>query len=154
MPFPRAVALFNERVTNPILRPIVRLLPGFGTIVHRGRRSGRTYRTPIMAFRSADRRTLTFALTYGSATDWVKNVLAAGHAVFESPWSGTLPLSRPRFVHDPRRRAVPWPIRQALRVMRVDDFLVTAIDSGADGHPLALDPVADDTVEHGKRHQP
>lgn len=89
--------------------------------------SGRTYRTPIMAFRSADGRRMTFALTYGSSTDWLKNVLAAGEAGFDSRWSGELRLIEPRFVHDPERRAVPWPIRQILRLMRVDEFLETTI---------------------------
>jgi deazaflavin-dependent oxidoreductase (nitroreductase family) len=127
MPFPPAVARFNKHVTNRILGPIVRFLPGFGTIVHRGRTSGRTYRTPIMAFRSPDGRRLVFALTYGSHTEWLKNVLASGEAGFDSRWSGVLRLTEPRFVHDPQRRAVPWPIRQILRLMRVDEFLETTI---------------------------
>jgi deazaflavin-dependent oxidoreductase (nitroreductase family) len=127
MPFPPVVARFNKHVTNRILGPIVRFLPGFGTIVHRGRTSGRTYRTPIMAFRSPDGRRLVFALTYGSHTEWLKNVLASGEAGFDSRWSGVLRLTEPRFVHDPQRRAVPWPIRQILRLMRVDEFLETTI---------------------------
>jgi hypothetical protein len=38
-----------------------------------------------------------------------------------------LRLTEPRFVRDPQRRAVPWPIRQILRLMRVDEFLETTI---------------------------
>jgi len=128
MPLPRAVARFNKHVTNRIVGPISRFLPGYGTIVHRGRTSGRIYRTPIMAFRSPDGRTLVFALTYGSTTDWLKNVRAAGGAVFESRWSGRLSLSEPRIVHDPVPGAIPSPIRWVLRLMWVRQFLETTIE--------------------------
>jgi deazaflavin-dependent oxidoreductase (nitroreductase family) len=128
MPLPRAVARFNKHVTNRIVGPISRFLPGYGTIVHRGRTSGRTYRTPIMAFRSPDGRMLVFALTYGGTTDWVKNVRAAGEAAFESRWSGRLGLSAPRIVHDPIPGAIPRPIRLILRLMGVRQFLETTIE--------------------------
>ena len=72
---PRRIARLSRRVANPILAPIVVRLPGFGMLVHRGRRSGREYRTPVRSFRRGDR--LVFALTYGTETDWVRNVLAA-----------------------------------------------------------------------------
>jgi deazaflavin-dependent oxidoreductase (nitroreductase family) len=127
MPLPRAVAQFNKHVTNRILGPVVQFVPGFGTIVHRGRTTGRVYRTPILAFRSADGRRLTFALTYGRETEWVRNVLAAGEAAFGSRRSGSQRLTDPHLVHDPARRAVPWLIRQVLRVMRVADFLEATI---------------------------
>lgn len=127
MPLPRSVARFNKRVTNPILSPIVRFLPGFGMIVHRGRTSGRVYQTPMMAFRSADGRRLHFALTYGSYADWVRNVAAAGEATFESRWSGSLRLTDPRILHAPKHRVVPRVIRRMLRLMRVDDFLEMTI---------------------------
>jgi hypothetical protein len=127
MPLPQSVARFNKRVTNPILSPIVRFLPGFGMIVHRGRTSGRVYRTPMMAFRSADGRRLHFALTYGSGADWVRNVVTAGEATFDSRWSGPLRLSHPRVLHAPKHRVVPRFIRGMLRLMRVDDFLEMTI---------------------------
>lgn len=77
MPMPAAVTHLNKWVVNPVL---VRLA-GFGPFVeieHIGRTSGRTYRTPIMAFRDGD--TVTIALTYGSEVDWLRNVRAAGGA--------------------------------------------------------------------------
>jgi deazaflavin-dependent oxidoreductase (nitroreductase family) len=127
MPLPQSVARFNKRVTNPILSPIVRFLPGFGMIIHRGRTSGRVYRTPMMAFRSADGRQLHFALTYGKDADWVRNVVAAGVATFDSRWSGELRLTDPRVLHAPKHRVVPRFIRVVLRLMRVDDFLEMTI---------------------------
>jgi deazaflavin-dependent oxidoreductase (nitroreductase family) len=49
--------------------------PGFGLVIHQGRKSGREYRTPVNIFRRRDG--FVFALTYSSDVDWVKNVLAA-----------------------------------------------------------------------------
>ena len=127
LPFARRVAAFNRRVTNPILDPIVWYLPRFGRIEHIGRTSGATHVAPMMAFRSADRRRLAFALTYGPNAQWVKNALAAGGLTFDSRWSGRLRLVNPRVIHDERRGAMPWLVRRALGVMRVNDFLEAEI---------------------------
>lgn len=120
MPLPHALGRFNRRVTNPILWPIVSRVPGFGRIVHVGRRSGRIYRTPVLAFRHGDR--LVFALTYGPDTQWVRNVLSAGRADFETR-RRRVKLSDPRLFRDPRQRVVPLPVRLALRLLRSDEFL-------------------------------
>ncbi len=45
---------------------------------HVGRRSGRTYETPVVAVEHDD--TFLIALPYGERTDWMKNVLAGGKA--------------------------------------------------------------------------
>lgn len=127
LPFPRQVAWLNRHVTNRILGPIVWYLPTFGRIEHVGRRSGRRYVSPIMAFRSGDRRRLTFALTYGTDAEWVKNALAAGALTFDSRWSGRLHLADPHLVHDPSRRAMPAIVGLMLGLVRVDDFLETTI---------------------------
>ena len=51
MPIPKAVARVNLRLTNPILMPLARRLPGFAVVTHVGRRSGKAYRTPVNLFR-------------------------------------------------------------------------------------------------------
>ncbi|MGH2766055.1 MAG: nitroreductase family deazaflavin-dependent oxidoreductase, partial [Actinomycetota bacterium] len=76
MPLPGWLARFNRVATNHVTRPLARWLPGFAVVVHRGQRSGRTYRTPVNLFRSHDRYLI--ALTYGRDRDWVRNVLATG----------------------------------------------------------------------------
>jgi deazaflavin-dependent oxidoreductase (nitroreductase family) len=45
---------------------------------HVGRRSGRTYQTPVIAARHGD--SFLIALPYGERTDWLKNVLGKGSA--------------------------------------------------------------------------
>ena len=76
MPIPRIVGRWNKAGLNRVTRHIAPWAPGLGVVVHRGRRSGREYQTPVNVFSSADG--YVFALTYGPETDWVKNVLAAG----------------------------------------------------------------------------
>jgi deazaflavin-dependent oxidoreductase (nitroreductase family) len=69
---------FTTRDLNPVTRLVAGRLPGFAILHQRGRRSGRTYDTPMNVFRFGD--ACVFALTYGSHVDWVRNVLAAGAA--------------------------------------------------------------------------
>ncbi|KAB7746233.1 nitroreductase family deazaflavin-dependent oxidoreductase [Nostocoides sp. F2B08] len=74
MPLPRWLAQINKRVFNPIeirrgVRPV---------LIHTGRSSGRTYRTPLDAHRLPDG--YVFIPMYGPRTDWVRNVLSAQRA--------------------------------------------------------------------------
>src|SRR3712207_9529794 len=93
MPLPRAVARFNRSVTNPLLGRLAQHVPGFGVVIHTGRKSGREYRTPVNVFRRDDRYVI--ALTYGPDADWVRNVLAAGECSLVSR-RRVLRLARPR----------------------------------------------------------
>src|SRR4051812_25655497 len=70
------------RYIDPLLRPIATRLPMFGVVTHVGRKTGRTYRTPVNLFRRGDR--YLFFLTYGSDAQWVRNVLAAGSCSVET----------------------------------------------------------------------
>jgi deazaflavin-dependent oxidoreductase (nitroreductase family) len=50
-----------------------------GIIEHRGRVSGKTYRTPVGIRKTDDG--FVIALPYDTRPDWIRNVLAAGRAV-------------------------------------------------------------------------
>ena len=129
MPLPRAVARINRWVTNRLLTGLATRLPGFGVVIHIGRRSRRQYRTPVNVFRRGDR--FIFALTYGLNSDWVRNVLAEGGCALETR-GRTLRLSRPRLFHDESRYAVPAPVRLVLGIVKVSDFLeLTSDDEGS-----------------------
>jgi deazaflavin-dependent oxidoreductase (nitroreductase family) len=88
MPIPRWVARANRLVTNRLARPLAMRAPGFGVVVHVGRKSGRVYRTPVNVFPAPDGYTV--ALTYGADAEWVRNVVAAGtvHRHFPTKESG------------------------------------------------------------------
>jgi deazaflavin-dependent oxidoreductase (nitroreductase family) len=76
MKLSRGVARFNKRVTNRIQGLYAWLVPPWAVILHRGRRSGRQYRTPLFAFRRG--RTLVIALLYGEESEWLRNLRAGG----------------------------------------------------------------------------
>jgi len=79
MKIPRGVARFNKAINNPIQGLYAWLLPPWAVILHRGRRSGRAYRTPLLAFRHDD--TLVIALLYGEKSDWLRNLRDGGRVV-------------------------------------------------------------------------
>jgi deazaflavin-dependent oxidoreductase (nitroreductase family) len=91
---PRQLARFNRVVTNPIQRMYAWALPPWAVICHRGRRSGRLYRTPVVAARRG--RTFAVAVLYGNESDWVRNVLASGGQVVRG--GRTYELIEPRLV--------------------------------------------------------
>jgi deazaflavin-dependent oxidoreductase (nitroreductase family) len=121
MPLPRALGRLNRVGLNRVIRHFVTWVPGFGLVVHPGRRTGRVYRTPVNLF-TADGH-FTIALTYGAHTDWVRNVLAAGGCEVITR-GRRIRLRDPRIVHDESRAAIRPLERVFLRAVRVADFLV------------------------------
>ncbi len=116
----RRMARFNRGVLNHLARPLARHLPGFGVVIHRGRRSGRIYETPVNVFRRSDGYVV--ALTYGAGADWVKNVLTAG--VCDLITHGRrLRVLVSHIQHDEQLLPVPAIVRPVLRLIRVADFL-------------------------------
>ncbi|NMH99721.1 nitroreductase family deazaflavin-dependent oxidoreductase [Pseudonocardia acidicola] len=126
-PLPRAVARFNRKVLNHVTTPIASWLPGFGVVVHRGRRSGRTYRTPVNVFPTS--HGYVVALTYGPGADWVRNVAAAGGCVLHTG-RRHLHLTEPRVFHDESRRDTPLVVRRILGLTGVADFLELRLAPG------------------------
>ena len=120
MPIPRAVARWNKVGLNRVTRRVAPRLPGFGVVVHRGRRSGRRYETPVNVFPATGGYLL--ALTYGPDADWVKNVLAAGGCELRTR-GRAIRVTAPRLFHDEARRDIRPLERQVLRVIGVADFL-------------------------------
>lgn len=119
-PLGRRVAHFNRAFTNRITGPLAPWLPGFGVVVHAGRRSGCVYRTPVNVFRHEG--AFVVALTYGPGADWVRNVQAAGGCELITR-RRHYRLTRPRLIHDESRRLVPAPVRVPLSLLGVADFL-------------------------------
>jgi deazaflavin-dependent oxidoreductase (nitroreductase family) len=121
MPAPRWVARANKAGLNRVTKFIAPWAPGWAVVVHRGRKSGKTFRTPLWAFRRGDGYVI--ALTYGSTADWVRNVLAAGGCELETRRRRYL-VSNPRVYRDENATDMPAFIRFMLRrVIKAPEFL-------------------------------
>lgn len=69
---------FNKHILNRVLRTFAGTSrTPFAVIRHVGRRSGKSYETPIMLWPMGD--SFVIALTYGPEVDWYRNLLASGH---------------------------------------------------------------------------
>jgi deazaflavin-dependent oxidoreductase (nitroreductase family) len=86
---------FQIRFLNPIVKPFARFVPGFATVSHTGRTSGKKYETVVNASRTGD--LLAIGLMHGK-TNWVKNVLAAGEADIRLVRGGDVHVTNPRVI--------------------------------------------------------
>jgi deazaflavin-dependent oxidoreductase (nitroreductase family) len=121
----RWVATFNRVVLNRISSHFAGRIPGFGILVHTGRKSGRPYRTPVNVFKAS--KGFLIALTYGREAEWVKNVLASGGAELETRGL-CYQLTAPTIVHDPTRRRFPSFVRAILWIIGATDFMQLSAD--------------------------
>jgi deazaflavin-dependent oxidoreductase (nitroreductase family) len=111
---------FTTRVINPVMRRFAARLPGFAVVSYPGRRSGRSYRIPVLVFHDGSR--YIFALTHGPSVQWTRNVLAAGGCEIEKR-GRTSRLDHPELFVDASGRVVPRPVRIIFQVLRVREYL-------------------------------
>ena len=124
----RWLAKFNILVTNRITGVFAGWLPAFGILTHIGRKSGRTYRTPINVFRTADG--FIVALTYSSESEWVKNVLARGGCELKTV-GRKYQLWSPKVIHDPTRTRFPFLVRLVLMLVGANKYMELSRSSSA-----------------------
>jgi len=124
MPMPKWWGHINKRVFNP------RAIAGgrWPVLTHFGRTSGTTYQTPLDAH-SVDGGYL-FVLVYGSGSDWVRNVLAAGCARLGVEGE-EVELTAPRLVgKDEAFRALADEVARPPGFLRITEFLRMDLVSG------------------------
>ena len=125
MPIPDGMRRVNKVALNKVTGRLAPWLPGLGVVIHRGRRSGKAYRTPVNVFpRPGDRYVL--ALTYGADTDWIKNVMAAGGCELLTR-GAHIELTSPRLFHDESRREIRAVERAILGLLHVYDFMELSV---------------------------
>jgi deazaflavin-dependent oxidoreductase (nitroreductase family) len=85
-PRPHSTFLTVTRVFNKfsMLFAGTRLMPLYGVLEHRGRRSGKVFHTPIVVRPTSDG--LIVPMPWGETTDWFRNVRAAGECTIR--WKG------------------------------------------------------------------
>jgi deazaflavin-dependent oxidoreductase (nitroreductase family) len=117
MPMPIWWGHINKRVFNP------RAVAGgkWPVLTHTGRTSGKTYRTPLDAHPVEGG--YLFVLVYGSASDWVQNILATGTAQLRKD-GREVALTAPRVVgRDEAFQSLPPGIPRPPKLLRITEFL-------------------------------
>jgi deazaflavin-dependent oxidoreductase (nitroreductase family) len=129
MTLPLAMGRFNKRVTNRVMVHLVGWWT-FAEVEHVGRRSGRTYRTPVNAFRDGGR--VTIGLAYGPGVDWVRNIRAAGGCRLRLGQE-VLTLGPPvDLAPSVAKQRLPRFARPLVDLFGVEDFVEMRILAGAD----------------------
>ncbi|MDP3891922.1 nitroreductase family deazaflavin-dependent oxidoreductase [Nocardioides sp.] len=117
MPMPRWWGHINKRVFNPRAIASGR----WPVLTHVGRTSGRTYRTPLDAHPVVGG--YVFVLVYGSGSDWVRNVLAAGGARL-CVEGEEVELTAPRLVGEEEAfHALADEVARPPKLLRISEFL-------------------------------
>src|SRR5262245_13631531 len=93
MHIPRFMRHVNRVFTNPLLGTIAWIVPPLAIVHHVGRKSGRAYRSPVVALPSDTG--FVIPMTYGRDVDWGRNLVAAGGGEVEQ-------LGRRTRVRNPR----------------------------------------------------
>lgn len=130
------VRRFNKHVLNPVMLRLAGRKHWYAAVIrHAGRRSGRSYATPVVADRVTDG--FIIPLPYGSDVDWLRNAMAAGTATITVA-GRSYDVSRPRVI-DAATAApqLPSSRRRMLQAWGIDSFVKfdsSSADASEDTH--------------------
>src|SRR5881409_1427118 len=95
MHIPRFMRNVNRVLTNPLLGTVAWLVPPLAVVHHVGRKTGRAYRSPVVAFHGDDG--VVIPMTYGRDVDWARNIVRAKGCTLERT-GRRVKLRNPRIV--------------------------------------------------------
>jgi len=122
MHIPRFMRYVNRVLTNPVLGTFAWLVPPLAVVHHVGRKTGRAYRTPVVAFRND--AGVVIPMTYGRDVDWARNIVRARRCELERR-GGRLALRNPRIVgFDRAKRRLPAALRPLFRAANFPGYVV------------------------------
>jgi len=122
MQMPRVMRRINRTFTNRVMGPIAAYARPMAVVHHVGRKSGRSYRTPVLAF-PLDGGYLT-PLPYGTDTDWALNLLAAGGGELEVLGKHER-VANPRIIDgDEAEQRVSSTARSVIHALHLPGFLL------------------------------
>jgi len=113
---------FNKRVRDPAMMLVAgRRYWDAAVIRHTGRRSGTAYATPVVADQVMDG--FIIPLLHGTRADWLRNVLATGHAIILFRGEN-YPVTAPRIIDaDTALAHVPATHRRVWRRLGIKKYL-------------------------------
>lgn len=109
---------------GPVARPLAgtRWFPLWAILRHPGRTSGKAYATPVVALRTGDGYIIP--LPFGDATQWAKNLFAAGGGSIRSA-GREYDIGEPRIVEGEAAEAhLPSPVRFVARRLGLRQYVV------------------------------
>jgi deazaflavin-dependent oxidoreductase (nitroreductase family) len=113
MHIPRFMRQVNRVFTNPVMGTFAWLVPPLAVVHHVGRRTGRAYRSPVVAF--ASDAGVVIPMTYGRDVDWARNIARAKECTLERMGRRET-LRQPRIVGLPEaERRLPAALRPLFR---------------------------------------
>ena len=122
MHIPRFMRNVNRVATNPILRTVAWLVPPLAVVHHVGRKSGRAYRTPVVAFHGD--AGVVIPMTYGRDVDWARNIVRARGCELERG-GRRIVLRDPRIVgFDRAARRLPAALRPFFRAVDFPGYVL------------------------------
>jgi deazaflavin-dependent oxidoreductase (nitroreductase family) len=122
MNLPRFLRSVNRVITNPLMRTVAWLVPPLAVVHHVGRKSGRAYRTPVLAFASA--KGFVIPMTYGRDVDWARNLLTAHCGEIEQQ-GRRVALRNPRIVaFGAAEKRLPPALRPAFRALDFPGYVL------------------------------
>ena len=117
MHLPYFMRRVNRVFTNPLMGTFAWLVPPLAVVHHVGRKSGRRYRAPVIAFSAAD--AFVIPMTYGRDVDWARNIIRARGCEVQQ-------MGRRHALRNPRivdfKHAEPHLPALARPLLRVADF--------------------------------
>jgi deazaflavin-dependent oxidoreductase (nitroreductase family) len=121
--FPHFMRHVNRVVTNPVLGTIAWLVPPLAVVHHVGRKSGKSYRSPVVAIPSG--KGFVIPLTYGRDVDWARNIVAARG--FELERMGRrVRLTKPRIVDFGKAAPhLPGAVRPLFKAANLPGFVLS-----------------------------
>jgi deazaflavin-dependent oxidoreductase (nitroreductase family) len=128
MTFPPQLAAVSRRL-NPLVLPLTRRVPPLAVLHHRGRRSGRSFDTPVQAYHTRDGWLV--GLAYSNHAPFALNLFAAGDG--EMTRAGRrYRITKPRRVGREALKTLPALAALQMRAVGIDEFLqfdATPLDS-------------------------
>lgn len=135
MHFPRFMRQVNRVFTNPLMGTFAWLVPPLAIVHHVGRKSGRRYRSPVIAFHTA--KGFVIPMTYGRDVDWARNLVKAHGGEIEQ-MGRRFRLRHPRIVDGKTAYPhLPTLVRPALRAADFPGYVLLDHEADARTHRRA-----------------
>lgn len=124
-----AVRRFNKRILNPAMLLLAGRRHWYAAALHHvGRRSGRTYDTPVVAEPVGDG--FVVPLPYGTDVDWLRNVRAAGRATIDTH-GRHYEVDQPRVIGAGQALPLVRPSRRRVwQRLHIDNYLLVHVTGG------------------------